>query len=620
MPVSLFLINKQVYLTHMNIIRGQWTMKLRHFIPQTLKYKLFLAFLLVILLPIIILNMTHVQKFETLMREQVSSQNLEQMTTITSSLGSLLSVSEKTFTLIEQDSFVTAILRNPEAGGSYASFQQRQKIEEKFNAINNSVFIANSYVYYTVLDAEDHVYTSYGPTHILSHAALSAMPVIQDAFLGRSLSKWQLEEGGLTSAFGIQPSLLTMYKGLRDENNRVYAVVRIGVDYQSWLRSAIPSPINDELYVLASAEGEIYGRSNTSNALALPNPLNTLGWEPTGSKVENDHIISFSKIPSLNWYLIKSIPTKYLFHKVNQLQQSYILTTLIIAVLFIVMTFLISTTITRPLQLLQRKMSDVVKRNLKIQLPEESYKGEILTFIQAFNKMVRDVESLLNRLKEEERHKEAMRFQMLLSQMNPHFLLNTLNTVKWLAIELGNHQIPEVCESLGKLLEAGMRLDVDLIHLEHEIELAQRYIRIQQLRYDREFDVDITFDPELRHALIPKLSLQPLIENSIYHGFAKIERAGSIQIRVQKQENKLVIEVEDNGVGVGNAGSTSGTGNGIALKNLEERLVLLFRKEGTLAIESIPIGTLVRIRIPFLLSPPYSKGESLHVDSSLGRR
>ena len=99
---------------------------------------------------------------------------------------------------------------------------------------------------------------------------------------------------------------------------------------------------------------------------------------------------------------------------------------------------------------------------------------------------------------------------------------------------------------------------------------------------------------------------------------AKIERSGSIQIRVQKQENKLVIEVEDNGVGVGNAGSTSGTGNGIALKNLEERLVLLFRKEGTLAIESIPIGTLVRICIPFLLSPPYSKGESLHVDSSLG--
>ena len=77
-------------------------------------------------------------------------------------------------------------------------------------------------------------------------------------------------------------------------------------------------------------------------------------------------------------------------------------------------------------------------------------------------------------------------------------------------------------------------MDVDLIHLEHEIELAQRYIRIQQLRYDREFDVHITFDPELRHALIPKLSLQPLIENSIYHGFAKIERAGSIQIRVSK--------------------------------------------------------------------------------------
>ncbi|MEC0227411.1 cache domain-containing sensor histidine kinase [Paenibacillus alba] len=591
---------------------------MRHFIPQTLKYKLFLAFLLVILLPIIVLNMTHVQKFETLMKEQVSSQNLEQMTTITSSLGNLLSVAEKTFTLIEQDSFITAILKNPEAGLTYSFVQQKLKVEEKFNAINNSVFIANSYVYYTVLDTKELVYTSYWPNRILNYSGLAAMPRIQDAFQGKSLSKWQLEEGGANSEFGIQPSLLTMYKVLRDENNRIYAVVRIGVDYQSWLRSAIPSPANEELYALASSEGEIYARSTTSNTLALPSPMNTQGWEPIGSKVENDHIISYSKIPDLNWYLIKRIPTKYLFHKVNQLQQSYMLTTLIIAVLFIVMTFLISTTITRPLQLLQKKMSDVVKRNLKIQLPEQSYKGEILTFIQAFNNMVRDVESLLNRLKEEERNKEAMRFQMLLSQMNPHFLLNTLNTVKWLAIEMGNKQIPEVCESLGKLLEAGMRLDVDLIHLEYEIELAQRYVSIQKLRYDREFEVVITFDPELRYALVPKLSLQPLIENSIYHGFAKIDRSGRIEIRVHQEGNELVIEVEDNGAGLENTNASASPGNGIALKNLEERLALLFRKQGSISVESVQTGTLVRIRTLCLLSPPYLKGESLHVDGSLG--
>ncbi|MDD9271715.1 sensor histidine kinase [Paenibacillus sp. GCM10023248] len=593
---------------------------MRHWIPQTLKYRLFLAFLLIILLPIILLNMTHVQKFETLMREQVSSQNLEQMTTITSSLGNLLSVSEKTFTLIEQDSFLTAMLKNPESGLSYTAVQQKLKIEEKFNAINNSVFLANSYVYYTILDADRHVYMSYGPNRILNYETIAAQPRVQEAFQGKSLSSWLLEEGGPDSVFGINPSLLTMYKVLRDENNRIYAVIRIGVDFRSWLRSAIPSQVNEEQYVLASSEGQIHARSSEGNNDAIPNPLQVASWEPTGSQVENNHIISYSKIPNLNWFLIKSVPTKYLFQKVNQLQQSYILTTLFIAVLFIVMTFLISTTITRPLQLLQRKMSDVVRRNLKIQLPEESYKGEILTFVQAFNNMVRDVENLLHRLKEEERNKESMRFQMLLSQMNPHFLLNTLNTVKWLAIEIGNKQIPEVCESLGKLLEAGIRLDVDLIHLEHEIELAQSYISIQKLRYDREFDVAISCDPELRFALVPKLSLQPLIENSIYHGFANLDRVGRIDIRFRREEDELVIEVEDNGVGLKNSGSLSSTkkGNGIALKNLEERLALLYRKQGKITLESLEMGTLVRLRMLLLLSPPYLKGESLHVDGSLG--
>jgi sensor histidine kinase YesM len=168
-----------------------------------------------------------------------------------------------------------------------------------------------------------------------------------------------------------------------------------------------------------------------------------------------------------------------------------------------------------------------------------------------------------------------------------------------------------MCVSLGKLLEASLASEVELIHLKDEIELVQAYLHIQRMRYRDAFTVTCEFDEELEYALVPKLSLQPLVENAIRHGVANLPARGEIGIRVYREDGRLTLEVEDNGIGMEQSRrlKRAGERQGIGLPNLKERLQLLYRGEGGLeTLPGSPAGTRVRVRIPFLLSTPYRSG------------
>ncbi|MNN24164.1 Sensor histidine kinase YehU [compost metagenome] len=252
-------------------------------------------------------------------------------------------------------------------------------------------------------------------------------------------------------------------------------------------------------------------------------------------------------------------------------------------------------------------MKAAVQKNLKIRLPEHKFSGEILDLTRSFNTMLDDTNLLIQKLKAEERQKEAVHFQMLLAQTNPHFLLNTLNTIKWMAIREHNEDITNMTLSLGRLLEASLNTDKDLIHLKDELELVQAYVHIQQFRYRHKFDVTYHYEEDILYALVPKLSLQPLVENAIVHGVTALPGNGLIQIVLRRDGSKLIVEIKDNGVGMEQAGMnrTPRKRPGIGLSNIKERLRLLFRGEGSLEVLSSSEGVMVRFTIPFLLSTPY---------------
>ncbi|WP_179232922.1 cache domain-containing sensor histidine kinase [Paenibacillus rigui] len=583
-------------------------MRLARWFPSTLKNKLTLAFLLLILVPFSILNYYNFAKMESVLRVKISEQSQEELNRMNKAFEEIITITNRTFTLLEQDPNISDMLRNP---GKYDAYDTQANLENKFKAITNSIFLTSPRVYYTVLDRKGHYYTSYKPLEPLDYNRLSQEDWFQEGKEAKGAFRWYLEKNYVHKDESPNPRLLSVYGNFRQADGSAFAVVRISIDYLDWFRSITYGTSEDKQYFLVDANRQLIAQSTDAplDLSELNVPLSS--HTESGYGMDSSYIMNYSYVPWLDWYFLKRVPKDIVYAEIDKLKASFFISFLIFTLTFIGITFLIASATTRPLKQLQLKMQSVVRKNLKVYLPEEGYRGEILELSQTFNQMVGDMNDLVQRLKKEERQKEAVHFQMLLSQTNPHFLLNTLNTIKWIALGKGDEEVAEICVSLGRLLEASLNSEVELLHLKDEIELVEAYVYIQNFRYKQSFVVHYDVDPALEFALVPKLSLQLLVENSIQHGLSGKQGEGQIWIRAYPREASLVVEVEDNGIGLAEAelqkNRSGRKRSGIGLSNLKERLALLFKDQAGMLVQSMEAGTMVQYHLPLLLSKPYGK-------------
>lgn len=580
---------------------------LRVLIPQKLKYRLFAAFVCLILLPFGALNVYNYQRIETLVQKKISQQSHYQLEQMYRTLEDQISIAFKTLLFLKQDDTVKSVLLHPE---QRSELENKRLMENIFKNLNNSFFLYNPSVYFMILDLSESAYTSYPPKDSLVYSKLRANPGFDRKQMDNNSYHWVPNDTNYvlrdvsTSAY-----LLSLYAYLEDARNQPYGMARISIDYTYWLRSIHKQSDLEQQYFLITRSGEDISQSVPGSQLSDKVKAGFAGQPGQQYFIdkESNALINYIYVESLDWYIVNRIPLSVLFVEIEGLKQQYFVTFLVLTSIFLMMTFVIATTITRPLSHLQNKMKAAVQKNLKIRLPEHKFSGEILELTRTFNTMLDDTSLLIQKLKAEERQKEAVHFQMLLAQTNPHFLLNTLNTIKWIAIREQNEDITNMTLSLGKLLEASLNTDKDLIHLKDEIGLVEAYVHIQQVRYAHKFDCTFSYDEDILYALVPKLSLQPLVENAIIHGISRRPGHGLIELNVRREEHRLVIEISDNGVGIEQTGSAKAPRKrpGIGLSNIQERLRLLFREEGQLEVLSSSEGVTVRLTLPLLLSTPY---------------
>ncbi|WP_405106210.1 sensor histidine kinase [Paenibacillus sp. FSL K6-1217] len=580
---------------------------MRILIPQKLKYRLFTAFVCLILLPFGALNIYNYQRIETLVQKKISQQSHYQLEQMYRTLEDQISIAFKTLLFLKQDDTVKSVLLHPEQRNE---LENKRLMENIFKNLNNSFFLYNPSVYFMILDLSESAYTSYPPKDSLVYSNLRGNPGFDRGQMNNSSYHWVPNDANYvlrdvsTSAY-----LLSLYAYLEDAGNKPYGMARISIDYTYWLRSIHKQSDLEQQYFLITRSGEDISQSVPGSQLSAKVKAGFAGQPGQQYYIDKDSnaLINYIYVESLDWYIVNRIPLSVLFVEIEGLKQQYFITFLVLTSIFLMMTFVIATTITRPLSHLQNKMKAAVQKNLKIRLPEHKFSGEILELTRTFNTMLDDTHLLIQKLKAEERQKEAVHFQMLLAQTNPHFLLNTLNTIKWIAIREQNEDITNMTLSLGKLLEASLNTDKDLIHLKDEIELVEAYVHIQQVRYAHKFDCTFKYDEDVLYALVPKLSLQPLVENAINHGISRLPGHGLIELTVRREEHRLIVEIRDNGVGMEQADGSKAPRKrpGIGLSNIQERLRLLFREEGLLEVLSSGEGVTVRLTMPLLLSTPY---------------
>jgi two-component system, LytTR family, sensor kinase len=219
------------------------------------------------------------------------------------------------------------------------------------------------------------------------------------------------------------------------------------------------------------------------------------------------------------------------------------------------------------------------------------------------------------KLEEQDRLLLEARLDALQSQVNPHFLFNTLNSISSL-VRFDPDRARELIVKLSKILRRQLGKHGDFVPLREEIEFIDDYLDIEVVRFGRDkLRICKDLDPETLDIVIPVMLLQPLVENSVKHGLSPKVDGGSITLRSRIQQNKLVIQVEDDGVGMSAppavAAHSMSSGTGIGMMNVAERLHVLFGDDGKMVVQSRDIqGTLVILEFPVVQQETAHAGPS----------
>ena len=265
--------------------------------------------------------------------------------------------------------------------------------------------------------------------------------------------------------------------------------------------------------------------------------------------------------------------------------------------------WLLSRYLSKPVNELDEAMKRVEKGDYAAELSSDR-EDEMGRLTASFNRMTREYRQNLERSVQRERELNETELSMMQAQLNPHFLYNTLDSIKWLGVTNGVPQVAAVASGLAVLLRAGISGD-RLITLERELELLEKYLDIQSLRFEDRFAWEIDVDERFQHCIVPKLILQPLVENSIIHGVANMDD-GYIKLSAREKSGTLILSVQDNGVGIPqdvldwlNDPDRDVPGGHLGLKNVDRIVRLYYGGDyGISAYSAAGEGSRVEHRLP----------------------
>lgn len=276
---------------------------------------------------------------------------------------------------------------------------------------------------------------------------------------------------------------------------------------------------------------------------------------------------------------------------------------------------LFSRIINAPVHRLIRSMQAFEKQADAVSIvPSDERVAELQELSDSFAHMARHIRNLMDKIRREETELRKTELRALQAQINPHFLYNTLDSILWMCEQGKNEEAVKMVSALAKLFRISISKGRELITIREELQHAKSYLVIQSFRYKNQFSYRFCVDESLLEYLCNKITLQPLIENAIYHGIDRMVDEGSITVTIKEAPdnfNDILMLVEDNGVGMTEEQCRKilqkerSDSSGIGVKNVNDRLKIYFGETYGISIHSEPdIGTSVTIRIPKITKEP----------------
>ena len=332
-----------------------------------------------------------------------------------------------------------------------------------------------------------------------------------------------------------------------------------------------------------------------------------------GAYADDTVIYSVASVGESGW---RAVGVSYVDELVNRNVNDMIRLSLWLAVVVLAVavltSWLLSRLISKPLRGLASAMESFESDADHFTYRPVGGTREVQELSDSFEHMVLRIQELMTTVREEEVNLRKTELKALQAQINPHFLYNTLDSIAWMCEQGRNADAVKMVHALARLFRISISRGHELIPIAKELEHAESYLQIQMYRYKNQFTYTFDVDPDCLGYYCNKITLQPIIENSINHGLDLMVDEGRIDVRVRFDGDDIVFSVQDNGVGMGpeqleaimQNGPTDRTGIGI--KNVNDRLKIYFGRNYGLSITSEPdVGTCVEIRMPRIREDDY---------------
>ncbi|MEK0316190.1 sensor histidine kinase [Cohnella sp. 56] len=317
---------------------------------------------------------------------------------------------------------------------------------------------------------------------------------------------------------------------------------------------------------------------------------------------------TFTSAEANGWRQLFLIPDSVYTKELDRWRIQFLLTALLSLVLTVFTVTIIWRMVYRPLNQMNKEFkrfgynrSDMPRPHTRLQ--------EFNSLFGSFQTMREKVAELLTEVEVKERRKAELEVEKLMSQINPHFLHNTLNTIQFLALEKGQKDIFNLVKVFTRVLQYNLKKNNMIVTIREEIGALEDYIELQNIRYDYRFDVRIEADPDIEFAPIPRFVLQPLVENALYHGLQSDQGAITV-VAERAADGSIWLCVSDNGRGIAEekirqlleAEGDRRSGLGIGLKYVRKMLEVYYGGEAEMTISSvIGEGTTIALRMPATL-------------------
>ncbi|WP_127587152.1 cache domain-containing sensor histidine kinase [Paenibacillus koleovorans] len=581
-------------------------MKLTMIPIRTLRSKLLISLFIFILLPVFYFNYGFYQSSRDIVESEMFETNQIDVDRKAQAMNDWAVRLMKTSNLLVSDPEIITFLRDgANWRDEYTKFTQFVSVQKKLSNVHD--FLLDGKAGVALLDHHANVYSTWDKTT----AAQYAEQVRQSEAMNGEPS-WMVAPGVIPVS-GLPSTHLTLSRLVKGELSQGgYGVLYIGLPLSQFFygeEELATRRSSGMISLLAAGDGRIYG--DTGSAPVGPDVLSSLHGSSTADQMPairtsggKEYIVNRAAIPQLGWTYYQLMSREDFVGRLQFVQTKSIIWVSVWFAAFAVFFIIMMLRFTQPLRELARSMSRVGKGEFNSQVKIRGV-DEVSLLGRHFNNMIQRLDELVVNLQLEQQRKQQAQLEALQAQINPHFLMNTLNSIKWMAILSNASHVSEMVTKLGKLIKITMRKEQELITLREELEYLHLYMSLQKLRFNDDVAIESDVPESLLDYRLPKFTLQPIVENSIIHGN---QSPLYIAIHGREQDSRLILSIRDNGVGIPEKllteieqqeNRSDAKFSGIGIRNVNDRIRMHFGEQYGITLKNSEDGGLdVTIQLP----------------------